>query len=288
MKISKILDRGTPSVSFEIFPPKAWQSLDETKRVIEKLASLSPSYISVTCRAGSTVDYTLEAAKSVQSYGIPALAHLTCFSSGKFDVDRLCEKLAENGIENVLALRGDRPADGSPVAEDFAHASDLIAYIRQNGDFCLGAACYPDSHPESVSYDEDIRFLKMKQDAGADFLTTQMFFDNNLYYAFRYRMLRAGVTVHVVAGIMPVINARQVERSAQLSGTLLPARFRAIADRFGSDERAIRQAGIAYATEQIVDLFANGVNNVHIYTMNRPETAAAIMSNLSDIVGKRI
>ncbi len=285
MKISELLKNNSPSVSFEIFPPKAWQSLDETKRTIEKLAKLSPSFISVTCRAGSTTDYTLDAAEFVEKCGIPALAHLTCYSSGRADVDRLCLSLCERGIENVLALRGDLPADGE-VAADFAHASDLIGYIRERYDLCIGAACYPDSHPESKSYDEDIGYLAVKESAGADFFTTQMFFDNNLFYAFRYRMLRAGVGVPVIAGIMPVINARQVIRSAELSGTLLPARFRAIADRFGSDPESMWQAGIAYATEQIVDLFANGVNHVHIYTMNRPETAAAIMSNLSRIIGK--
>ena len=286
MKITEILAKDAPSVSFEIFPPKAWQSLDETRAIIEKMAALSPSFISVTCRAGSTVDYTLEAAETVESYGIPALAHLTCYSSTKNDIDRLCESLSARRIDNILALRGDLPADGSPVCEDFAHASDLLGYIHNNYDFCLGGACYPDSHPESASYDDDVRYLAVKEAAGADFLTTQMFFDNNLFYAFRYRMLKAGIKIPVIAGIMPVINARQVIRSAELSGTLLPARFRAIADRFGDSPPAIRQAGIAYATEQIVDLFANGVNHVHIYTMNRPETAAAIMNNLSEIIGK--
>ena len=286
MKISSILSGDRPSVSFEIFPPKAWQSTDETLRVIERLAPLTPSFISVTCRAGSTADYTLDVAEAVESHGIPALAHLTCISSDRTEVDRITGSLASRGIENVLALRGDYPADGSSVCEDFPHASDLLAYIRKKGDFCLGAACYPDRHPESHTYAEDIEYLRLKEESGAEFLTTQMFFDNDLYYAFLYRMLRAGVKIPVIAGIMPVTNVRQIIRSAELSGTALPPRMRAIADRFGDDPAATRQAGIAFATEQIIDLFAHGINHVHIYTMNRPETAAAIMNNLSDIIGK--
>ena len=286
MKISEILKRNRPSVSFEIFPPKAWQSLDETRRIVSELSPLAPSFISVTCRAGSTTDYTLDIAEDVAAHGIPALAHLTCFSSDKAEVDRLADSLSARGIENVLALRGDYPADGSPVRTDFSHASDLMAYIRSRGDFCLGGACYPDRHPESRTYDEDIAHLREKELSGADFLTTQMFFDNDLYYAFLYRMLRAGVRIPVIAGIMPVTNVRQIIRSAELSGTTLPPRMRAIADRFGDDPKATRQAGIAYATEQIIDLFAHGVNHVHIYTMNRPETAADIMANISDIIGK--
>lgn len=286
MKISDILRDDRPSVSFEIFPPKAWQSTNETKRVIEKLAPLAPSFISVTCRAGSTADYTLEVAESVESLGIPALAHLTCFSSGKAEVDRLTDSLSSRGIENVLALRGDLPADGSEVKTDFPHASDLISYIRGRGSFCLGGACYPDRHPESRTYAEDIEHLRLKEACGAEFFTTQMFFDNDLYYAFLYRLLRAGIKIPVVAGIMPVTNARQIVRSAELSGTTLPPRMRAIADRFGDDPAATRQAGIAYATEQIIDLFAHGVNHVHIYTMNRPETAEAIINNISDIIRK--
>ena len=286
MKISEILKSERPSVSFEIFPPKAAGSTDETLRVIEKLAPLRPSYISVTCRSGSTPDYTLDVAAAVEKHGIPALAHLTCFSSTRSEADRLTGRLSDLGVENILVLRGDLPADGSPVAKDFPHATDLLSHISKKGSFCLGAACYPDRHPESESYVDDIGYLREKAACGAEFFTTQMFFDNDLYYAFLYRMLRGGVTAPVVAGIMPVVNVRQIIRSAELSGTTLPPRMRAIADRFGGDPAATRQAGIAYATEQIIDLFAHGVDHVHIYTMNRPETAAAIMNNISDIVGK--
>ncbi len=284
MKIKDILNSNKVTVSLEVFPPKAWQSLDETFSVIDEMTKLRPSFMSVTCRAGSTIDYTVDVASRIEKDGIPSLAHLTCYSADRAHVDRTVEMLKENKIENVLALRGDLPADGSPVATDFAHANDLAAYIKTKGDFCIGAACYPDSHPESPSYNSDIEYLKRKEEDGADFLTTQMFFDNNLYYAFRYRMLKANIKIPVVAGIMPVTNARQVARTAQLSGTTLPPRFRAIADHFGHDERAMKQAGIAFATEQIIDLIANGTSHIHIYTMNKPEIAAAIMSNLSAII----
>lgn len=286
MKIKDILNKNKVTVSLEVFPPKAWQSLDETTDVIRKMTALSPSFMSVTCRSGSTIDYTVDVASAIEKEGIPALAHLTCYSADKAFTDYTLARLREEKIENVLALRGDLPADGSPVRTDFAHANDLMAYIKSSGDFCIGGACYPDSHPESPSYNSDIDYLKKKEEDGADFLTTQMFFDNNLYYAFRYRMLKANIKIPVVAGIMPVTNARQVVRSAELSGTLLPPRFRAIADRFGDDPAAMKQAGIAFATEQIIDLIANGTSHIHIYTMNKPEIAEAIMTNLSDIINK--
>ncbi len=286
MKIKDILSENKVSFSFEVFPPKAWQSLDETLAVISEMTSLSPSFMSVTCRAGSTIDYTVDIASAIERDGIPALAHLTCYSADKAHTDYTLRRLCEEGIENVLALRGDLPSDGSSIKTDFAHANDLMAYISICGDFCIGGACYPDSHPESPSYNSDIEYLKRKEEDGADFLTTQMFFDNNIYYAFRYRMLKANIKLPVVAGIMPVTNARQVQRSAELSGTALPPRFRAIADRFGDSPAAMKQAGIAFATEQIIDLIANGTSHIHIYTMNKPEVARAIMTNLSDIINK--
>ncbi len=286
MKIKDILSENKVSFSFEVFPPKAWQSLDETLAVISEMTSLAPSFMSVTCRAGSTIDYTVDVASAIERDGIPALAHLTCYSADKAHTDYTLRRLREEGIENVLALRGDLPSDGSQVKTDFAHANDLMAYISSCGDFCIGGACYPDSHPESPSYNSDIEYLKRKEEDGADFLTTQMFFDNNIYYAFRYRMLKANIKLPVVAGIMPVTNARQVQRSAELSGTALPPRFRAIADRFGDSPAAMKQAGIAFATEQIIDLIANGTSHIHIYTMNKPEVARAIMTNLSAIINK--
>ncbi len=286
MKIKDILSTNKVSFSLEVFPPKAWQSLDETISVIKEMTALAPSFMSVTCRAGSTVDYTVDVASAIEKEGIPALAHLTCYSADKASTDYTLRRLREEKIDNVLALRGDLPADGSPVKTDFAHANDLMAYIKASGDFCIGGACYPDSHPESPSYVSDIEYLKRKEADGADFLTTQMFFDNNIYYAFRYRMLKANVKLPVVAGIMPVTNAKQVLRSAELSGTSLPPRFRAIADHFGDSPAAMKQAGIAFATEQIIDLIANGTSHIHIYTMNKPEVARAIMENLSEIINK--
>ncbi|MCD7712792.1 MAG: methylenetetrahydrofolate reductase [Firmicutes bacterium] len=287
MKISEIINSGKISISFEVFPPKAWQSLEETRNVVSKMTELSPSFMSVTCRSGSSIDYTAAVASAVEAGGVPSLAHLTCYSSDMRGVDETMRLLSSEGIDNILALRGDPPTDGSEIRTDFAHASDLTAYIKSHGDFCVGGACYPDAHPESTSYDMDIEYLKMKEDAGADFLTTQMFFDNNIYYAFRYRMLKAGIKIPVIAGIMPITKKSQVFRSAQLSGSPMPRRVLSMADKFGDNPAAMRQAGIAYAEEQIVDLLSNGVNHIHIYTMNSPETVGAIMSGLSEIIKER-
>ena len=194
------------------------------------------------------------------------------------------------GIENVMALRGDIPEDR--VNEDrskwdYAHAIDLIRDIKKSGaNFCIGGACYPEKHPESETSKEDIAFLKEKVDAGCDFLTTQMFFDNDLFYAFLYKIREAGINVPIVAGIMPITSAKQVERAIKLSGSFMPRRFKSLVDRFGSDPLAIKQAGIAYATDQIIDLYANNVRNVHVYTMNKPDVAEKIKQNLTDILGK--
>ncbi len=215
---------------------------------------------------------------------IPALAHLTCASSTKEKVASVIQELKEKQIENVLALRGDIPQNADfPLPNQYKHASELIYDIKSQGDFCIGGACYPEGHPESQTLEEDLIHLKEKVDAGCEFLTTQMFFDNNILYNFMYKALKHGIDVPVVAGIMPITNANQVKRSIALSGSLVPRRFLAIVDRFGSDPAAMKQAGIAYATDQIIDLIANGVNHVHIYTMNKPDVAGAILENLSDI-----
>ena len=196
------------------------------------------------------------------------------------------EELKEKGIENILALRGDIPADGK-VEKDYQYASQLINEIKQAGDFCIGAACYPEGHVESVNKTEDILHLKEKVDAGCDFVTTQMFFDNNILYNYLYRIREKGITVPVIAGIMPVTHASQVKRICGMSGTYLPARFKAIVDRFGDNPAAMKQAGIAYATEQIIDLVANGVNGIHVYSMNKPDVAAKIKESLSEIIGPK-
>ena len=292
MKLSHLLKQDKLSLSFEVFPPKTDTAFDSVKHATEEIAALRPSFMSVTYGAGGgTSRYTLEIAQNIhERYGVPTLAHLTCVSSTKQTVREKIAAIRAAGIENVMALRGDIPAgmEGADrSAWDYTHAVQLIRELREYGDeFCIGGACYPEVHPESANQKEDIRYLREKVEAGCDFLTTQMFFDNNLFYNFLYKIREAGITVPVIPGIMPITNGKQVERAIKLSGSLMPQRFKALVDRFGDTPDAMRQAGIAYATDQIIDLFANGISNVHVYSMNKPEVAAAIQANLSDILGK--
>ena len=292
MKLTEIFAKNRYSLSFEVFPPKTDDVYDSVKHATEEIARLSPAFMSVTYGAGGgTSRYTLDIAKNIKStYGVPSLAHLTCVSSTRETVRARIADFQAAGIENVMALRGDIPKDLQNADRSnwhYQHAVDLIEDIKASGaDFCIGGACYPEVHPESANQKEDIAHLKAKVDAGCDFLTTQMFFDNNLLYNFLYKIRQEGITVPVVAGIMPITNAKQVERAIHLSGSFMPQRFKTIVDKFGGDPFAMKQAGIAYATDQIIDLFANGVTNVHVYSMNKPDVAAAIQANLSDIVGK--
>ncbi len=285
MKLSELFAKKIPTLSFEVFPPKTSDTYDSVKTAVEQIANLHPDYMSVTYGAGGgTSEYTVAVAQEIMSRGVTPLAHLTCLSSTKERINEQLDILEQKGIENILALRGDRPKDGTPVRDDYKYASQLIADIKAKGDFCVGGACYPESHVESASRTDDIKYLKEKVDCGCDFLTTQMFFDNNILYSFLYKIREAGITVPVVAGVMPVTNGKQIKRICELSGTYLPQRFKSIVDRFGDRPDAMKQAGVAYATEQIIDLFANGVNAVHVYSMNKPEVAAQIQANLSHIV----
>ncbi len=287
MKITDIISSGHPSVSFEVFPPKKGANADRILDAVSKISVLKPSFMSVTYGAGgSTGTNTADVASFVQNKcGVTALAHLTCLTATRSGILSELERLKELGIENILALRGDIPADSDVKAcGDFAHASDLASEIMRRGDFCVGGACYPEGHTECEHLDDDITNLKKKIDAGVGFLTTQMFFDNNIFYRYLFKLRERGITVPVIAGIMPVSNGKQISRVCALSGTYLPSRFKAIVDRFGGDPVTMAEAGIAYATEQIVDLFANGINAVHVYTMNKPEIAAGIMHNLSGII----
>ncbi|MCI8635165.1 MAG: methylenetetrahydrofolate reductase [NAD(P)H] [Eubacterium sp.] len=286
MKISDILQKEKIGLSCELFPPKTGSQLGNVKEVVKEMAQLKPSYMSITYGAsGGTSEYTVNIADEIQNTNhIPALAHLTCVSSTREKVHDVIRQLKESKIDNILALRGDIPSETDfPLPEQYRYASELIYDIKSMGDFCIGGACYPEGHPESGSIREDLVYLKEKVDAGCDFLTTQMFFDNNIYYNFMYKLLQKNITVPVVAGIMPVTNAVQIKRIIALSGNMLPARFQAIVERFADEPAAMRQAGIACATEQIIDLIANGVNHVHIYTMNRPDVAGEIFGNLSEI-----
>ncbi len=285
MKVSNILKENQVTISCELFPPKKGSQLENYKSIVAQTAQLGPSYISCTYGAtGGTSDYTVEIAETINACGVPAIAHLTCASSTKEKVHSVIRELKERGIENILALRGDIPENADfPLPNQYHHAIELIREIKEEGDFCIGGACYPEGHPEAASMDEDLNYLKEKVDAGCEYLTTQMFFDNNVYYRFLYKALAKGIDVPVTAGIMPVTNATQVRRTISLTGNLVPAKFLSIVDRFGDNPLAMRQAGIAYATEQIIDLIANGVNHIHIYSMNKPDVAAAIMDNLSEI-----
>ena len=285
MKVSELLKSDQVTISVELFPPKKGSQLENYKAIVGQMAELKPSYISCTYGAtGGTSDYTVEIADTINSHGIPAIAHLTCASSTKEKVQSVIKELKERNIENILALRGDIPEDADfPLPDQYHHAIELIGEIKEIGDFCIGGACYPEGHPEAATMEEDLQHLKEKVDAGCDYLTTQMFFDNNVYYRFLYKALAKGINVPVVPGIMPVTNAAQVKRTISLTGNLVPAKFLSIVDRFGNDPEAMKQAGIAYATEQIIDLIANGVNHIHIYSMNKPDVAGAIMDNLSKI-----
>lgn len=287
MKISELLQNGNITFSCEIFPPKPGADISRMWEVVQGIAELSPDFISVTYGAGgSTSKRTVEIASAIQEqHGIPALAHLTCVSSSREDIRSQLDLMKQNGLENILALRGDMPKDGStPALTHYKYACELIEDIKSQGDFCIGAACYPEGHVECERREDDINYLKHKVECGCDFLTTQMFFDNNVLYNFMYRILAKGIHVPVIAGIMPVINSRQIKRSCELSGTQLPQRFRRIAEKFSDDPLAMKQAGIAYATEQIIDLLSNGVEHIHLYTMNNPEIAGAIVNNLSHIL----
>lgn len=289
MKLSELFAQKKPTLSFEVFPPKTSDTYESVKFATEHIAELAPDYMSVTYGAGGgTSQYTVSvAANLLKNYHVTPLAHLTCVSSSKESVLHTLAELKANGIENILALRGDRPKDGNNEKSDYQYASQLVRDIRANGDFCIGGACYPEHHVESANAADDIRYLKEKVDTGCDFLTTQMFFDNNILYRFLYNIREASITVPVVAGIMPVTNGKQIKRICELSGTYLPQRFKSIVDRFGDNPAAMKQAGIAYATEQIIDLLANGVNAIHVYSMNKPEVAAQIQSNLSEIIPKK-
>ena len=289
MKLSKLLRGEGLSLSFEVFPPKTDSAFDSVKQATEQIAALRPAFMSVTYGAGGgTSKYTLDIAGNIKErYGVPTLAHLTCVSSTRQTVSERIREIRAAGIENVMALRGDIPphlegADRS--GWDYTHAIELVRELKAFG-FCIGGACYPEIHPESANQREDIRYLKEKVDAGCDFLTSQMFFDNNLFYNFLYKIREAGITVPVMPGIMPITNGNQVERAIKLSGSLMPQRFKCLVDKFGTSPAAMKQAGIAYATDQIIDLFANGIKNVHVYSMNKPDVAAAILHNLSDILG---
>ncbi len=285
MKISQILQQQTPTLSFEVFPPKTESGYASIHSAVEEICALRPDFMSVTFgAAGTTSDYTVKIAEDIHAKGVTSLAHMTCVNMTELKAQSLFTQMRAAGIENIMALRGDIPQDGGNL-DTFPHAIDLVKRIRKEGGFCIGGACYPEGHVESSTRREDIAHLKEKVDAGIDFLTSQMFFDNNVLYNFLYQIREAGITVPVIAGVMPVTNAAQIARITSLSGTYLPERFKRIVDRFGDNPAAMAEAGIVYAAEQIIDLYANGVNAVHVYSMNKPQVAAEIKRLLQVILG---
>ncbi|MBO5935328.1 MAG: methylenetetrahydrofolate reductase [NAD(P)H] [Clostridia bacterium] len=289
MKLSHIFEKRIPTLSFEVFPPKTSGNYESVKFATSEIAKLGPDFMSVTCGAGGKTDvYTADIASSIsRDYGVTSIAHMTCVGTSKADAEKRIRELENLGIENVLGLRGDIPEGFDINTCDFRHASELTAFIKSISDICVGGACYPEGHPESANIKEDILHIKEKVEAGCDFLTTQMFFDNHIFYKYLCKLRDAGVNVPVVAGIMPVTNKSQIYRICKLSGTYMPSRFINIVDRFGDDPEAMKQAGIIYATEQIIDLLANGVNAIHVYSMNKPDVAEKIQSNLSHIIPKK-
>ena len=284
MKITDIINSKKAVLSFEVFPPKTDDKFESVSRAVDEIADLSPDFMSVTYGAGGgTSAYTVAISKHLKERGVTSVAHLSCISSTRADVAEKLVQLKNAGIENILALRGDIPKDFAGNLE-YKYASELVAEIKKFGGFCIGGACYPEGHPESATLYSDTDNLKRKVDAGCDYLTTQMFFDNDLFYSFLAKAYSAGITVPIIPGIMPITRASQVKRTLTLSGSPMPAKFRRIVDRFGENPAAMRQAGVAYATEQIIDLYANGIRAVHVYSMNKPEVARAIRGNLSEII----
>lgn len=285
MMISEIINNKV-TVSFEVFPPKEWARIENTKEIIRQMVEDKPSFISVTCgAAGTTSGFTTEIARAIKEGGVTPLSHLTCINSTRDKISSVLDELEQNGVENILALRGDIPKDFDMNGNHYYHhACELISEIKERGGFCIGGACYPETHPESADRVEDIAFLKNKVDCGLDFITTQMFFDNEKFYNFREMCAIKGINVPIIAGIMPITNANQIKRSVELSNCTLPRKFKMIMERFGDNPDAMKQAGIIYATEQIIDLMANGVNNIHIYTMNKPDVAHRIKEGLSAII----
>lgn len=286
MRLDEQFKKKRPIISFEIYPPKREEALKNIDITLGILSELRPDFISVTFGAGGTYgsSKTIELAKKIKyDYGIEPLVHVTCLGYTKAQIDALIEMLAENDIRNVLALRGDkRPADAP--ADDFTYATDLTRYFKKKTDFCVAGACYPEGHPESESMVSEMRHLKEKVDAGADFLVSQLYFDNDVFYDFVKYCKMADINVPVSAGIMPVINGAQIERMIHLCGANLPSRFRRIINRFDGRKNALFDAGLSYALSQVIDLLANDVDGIHLYTMNNPVVAMRIRDGIRNII----
>jgi methylenetetrahydrofolate reductase (NADPH) len=285
MKIIDIINSTKRSLSFEVFPPKTDDKYEVVLNAVKEIAKLSPSYMSVTYGAGGgTSAYTAKIAQELSESGVPSLAHLTCISSSKREISEQLSKLKNLGINNILALRGDVPYGFDRSKIDFNYAYQLIDEIKKHGDFCIGGACYPEAHPESISAKMDILYLKNKVEHGCDFLTTQMFFDNEIFYSFIDNIRKEGINVPVIPGLMPVTSTSMLDRIVFLSGNSLPSKFMKMVDKYSSDPLSFREAGIEYATKQAEEIYENGFNAVHIYSMNKPDVAEKIQYNLLDVI----
>lgn len=286
MRIPELFKEGKTVFSFEIFPPKKTSSIDTIYNTLDELSDLNPAFISVTYGAGgNTADSkTCQIASVIQDkYNITSAAHLTCVNCTKNDIDVILGQLKEKGIQNILALRGDINPD-IPPKHDFKYASELVTYIKEHGDFSVSGACYPEGHMETESIIDDIKHLKIKVDAGAEHLMSQLFFDNSHFYDFLEKARIAGIDVPIEAGIMPVINKNQIERMVSMCGASLPAKFTKMMQKYEHNAEALRDAGIAYAIDQIVDLISNGVDGIHLYTMNNPYVARRISESISSLL----
>lgn len=286
MKIKSLFETVKPTVSFEIFPPKKESSIDGIYDTIEQLKSLNPDFISVTYGAGGTTQSnTIEIASTVKkNYGIESIAHLTCITSDKKTLESTVDQLKAKNIKNILALRGDIPEGFDPgFNPDFKYAADLIHFLKEKGDFSIGCACYPEGHIESTKKSDDIEHLKTKVDAGADFLITQLFYDNDLFFDFREKLDIIDIKAPIIAGVLPVLNIKQIKRITELSGCSLPKKFIKILERYEHNPKALEEAGIAYAIEQTIDLMSSGIDGIHLYTMNRPDAALKIMNSIGII-----
>lgn len=287
MKINEKFKEKSPLISFEIFPPKPDYPIDTIFNTIDELYSLEPDFMSVTYGAGgSTKDRTVEISSYIQNkYNLTSNAHVTCISSSKEEVQNISKSLKEKNIQNAMALRGDYPKDnlsGLPV-DRYNNSVELIEYFKQNTDFCIGAACYPEKHPDAKDLNADIDFLKRKMDAGADYLVTQLFFDNGMFYDFYDKAIKKGIYLPISVGIMPILNKRQITSIVRLTGNSIPNKFRRLLDKYENNPEALKEAGMSYAVSQIIDLLSWGVDGIHIYTMNKPSTARKILENISAI-----
>lgn len=286
MNINEIFESKKQVLSFEVFPPKQDSGIETVKAAVDELVKQPIDYISVTYGAGgSTSKKTADIAEYIQKqHGLSALAHLSCITADKASIREMLDDMQNRGIRNILALRGDLPQDGSQIKTDYHYASELVTDIKKHGGFCVGGACYPECHPDSPSLEVDIENLKIKVDAGCDFLVTQMFFDNDKFYAFRDLAEKKGIHVPITVGIMPLTQASQIKRMCVLSGgASMPSKFTRMFAKYENNPEALRQAGIAYAVDQIIELLSNDVRGIHVYTMNKPDVAQKIVNVISSL-----